>query len=58
MRGARDTKVNVDTENRLRAVGGGRPGGWVEKVKGLSKRKIIDTDNSMVITRGEGEWGR
>ena len=34
-------------------------GGWVKKVKGLSKKKkkpLIDTDNSVVITRGKGGW--
>ena len=32
---------------------------WVKKVRGLRKKKgkLIDTDNSMVITRGEGWLG-
>ena len=34
---------------------------WVKKVKGLSKKtkpkqNLIDTDNSIVITRGKGGW--
>ena len=33
--------------------------GLGEKVEALSKeKKLIDTDNSMVITRGEGRWGK
>ena len=34
---------------------------WVKKVKGLSNGKeetLLDTDNSMVITRGKQGWGR
>ena len=30
-------------------------GHWVKKNKGIKKKKLTDTDNSMVITRGKGE---
>ena len=48
----------MDTCNRLTAVRG--EGGWGpvwKKAKGLSKKhtyKHIDTDNSVVITKGKG----
>ena len=48
----------IDTENRLTSVRGQRGGtlrGWVKKVKGLSINKLIDNDNSEVITRGTRE---
>ena len=51
----------MDSENRLTAVRGEEIGGWVRKVKGLSKEKkerLMDTDNSLVITRGKGDYGR
>ena len=33
-------------------------GVWEKKVKGLRKKKnLIDTDNSMVITKEIGGWG-
>lgn len=37
---------------------GGRLGGWVRKVKKLSKNKerLMNTDNSMVIVRGKAVW--
>ena len=48
----------MDTEDRLTAVGGEGARGWAKKVKGLSKEKnLIDTDNSVVITRSMGWAG-
>ena len=48
----------IDTENRLTALIGEEgcivQGGKTEVIK----KKLIDTDNSMVITRGKGGWGR
>ena len=55
------SKIERDFIDReLTAVGGeGDWGGWVEKVTGLSKEKknLIETDNSMVITRRKGQGG-
>lgn len=32
--------------------------GWVRRVKRLSKgkKRLMDTDNSMVLDRGKGRW--
>lgn len=38
---------------------GERVGGWVRRVKRLSKegdKRLMDTDNSMVLDRGKGRW--
>ena len=43
----------IDIENRLTAVRGEGVGGWVKKVKGLSKEKNLYKDSSMVIKRGK-----
>ena len=43
-------EIDSDTENRLTAVEGKGVGDLVKKEKRLRK-KLIDTDNSMVITR-------
>ena len=55
-------ETDSDTENKLTAVSGEGLGDWVKTVKGLSKKSVktqlIDTDNSMVITRGTGSEGR
>ena len=57
----------INTQNRNRFIdrvqtdscqSGMVLGSWVKKMKVLSKEKnLIDTDNSMVITRGKGGWG-
>ena len=32
-------------------------GGWVKMVKGFSKKtNLIDTEHSMMTTRGESQW--
>ena len=43
----------IDKENRLTAVRGEGVRGLSEKGEGI-KKKIIDTDNSMEMTRGKG----
>ena len=52
----------MNKQNKNRLIDTGREfGGWVKKVKGLSKNnnnKKIGTDNRMVITRGKKEWGK
>ena len=51
----------MDTENRLTAVRGDGLGGLGEKSEGIKQRKkerLKDTDNSLVIARGKGVWGR
>ena len=35
-----------------------REGDWLKKMKALNKKKLIDTDNSMVTTRGKERRGR
>mgnify|MGYP006951385022 CR=1 FL=1 len=30
---------------------------WYIKPKAINKQRLIDTDNSMVLTRGEALWG-
>ena len=32
-------------------------GGLGEKDEGIKQKKLIDTDHSMVITKGNGRWG-
>ena len=49
-------EIDSDTENRLTAVEGKGVGDLVKKEKRLRK-KLIDTDNSMVITGGKGGGG-
>ena len=49
----------MDTENRLTAVRGESNGeilgGWVRREKGfIQKKPLIDSDNSVVVTRGKG----
>ena len=50
----------MDTENGLTAVRREGFGGWVRRVKELSKEKekLIGTDNSLVITIGRGSRRR
>ena len=51
----------MDTENRLTEVRGDGFGGLGEKSEGIKQRKkerLKDTDNSLVIARGKGVWGR
>ena len=48
----------IDTENRLTAVRREGLEGLCEKGKDIKKKKtLIDTDNSLVITRGKGGGG-
>ena len=52
-------ETNSDAEDRPIAVRGEGAGGWVKKGEGLIKKTLIDTDNGVVITRGNGiEGGR
>ena len=51
----------MDTENRLTAAREEWVEGWVRKGEGMKQRKkesLLDTDNRMVITRGQGNGGR
>ena len=46
----------MDTENRLTAVRGEGLGGWVRRLKRLSKKKgggLMGTDKSMVVAKGK-----
>ena len=51
--------ILTDLENRLTAVRGKGLGRLSEKGEGIQqKENLIDTDSSMVITKGKGGGGR
>ena len=50
----REHREQTDSCQRGRKLGGGgNKGDWIKK----KIRKLIDTDNNMVITRGKGSGG-
>lgn len=48
--------INEYTVKMHKYIISGELWGWVDIVKVLRKRNLIDTDNSTVITRGKGGW--